>query len=1151
MGENGRRAGNVWQERRQLRDSSGAKCSPRPISVASHPRQYFFRGLRYPVKRRVLVYLAGFAAASSGFTALLYVFGLIFRPDVTTPSVPAPPAELAAVNRSREESRQLNLTNPPVMVRNVDYAAPTMQPWHPRGESPILAELVREGRLPPVGERTGSEPVVMEGVDGIGRYGGTWRRLVNSATDFSTIYWRLSAATLVRWSPPGYPLVPHVAKAWEISPDFRVFVFELRRGMRWSDGRPLTADDIVFWYEHEVKYFNAHPKFLRAGASQGRISKVDQQRVRFEFAQPNPLFLERLASTGMNHEDYSEHIVPKHYLEKFHPVLGDQELIRRMMQAFELSSPIAVYKRMKHYMNPEHPRIWPWVVRTYTATTPQTFVRNPYYWAVDSQGNQLPYLDRLVMDIRTNNLIAVAAANGELSMQDRHIRYDDHFLLLGGAADHGYDVYHWKPSTQSLFTIFPNLNRRIDEERPETRRKHALLNEARFRQALSLAINRRDIIQAEFNGQAEPAQIAPPPDSPYHHARLMHSFIEFDPARANRLLDEIGLTRRDDDGYRSFTDGSRMTFTLNVTDYTTDGPAQFVIEDWARVGVRVLLRSRGRRLFEQEKLTYEHDFTVWTGESEFYPLVEPRNFVPTYWESFYAPAFGWWYQNGGLHGDQAANRPNALEPPRGHPLRRAMELLDEASIMTSETDRRARFAAIADIAADNVWTISIATPPPQLVVVKHGFRNVPRTALFGANFQSPANAGIETYFWEKTLENPASVAQTKQAIASVTPWPRSVGVVEAADRGWLTVTLRSLIGIATIVTLSLLAMRHPLIGRRLLLMIPTMMVVSVIVFTLVQIPPGDFAEMRMTRLQMEGTLAGEELAADLRRNFRLDEPMLQRYLRWMGFVWFTSFQPQDSGLLQGNLGLSMEHEKPAREVLGDRIVLTIVVSLATVLFTWAFALPTGIFSAVRQYSAGDYALTFIGFLGVSVPSFLLALVVMYLAKRWLGLNIAGLFSPEFATMPGWTWPKVVDFLKHLWLPVLVLGFGSAAGMIRVMRANLLDELKKPYVTTARAKGVRPLRLLLRYPVRMALNPFVSSIGGLFPHLVSRGAIVAMVLSLPMVGPTLVDALVAEDVYLAGSLLMVLSLLGVVGTLVSDLLLLWLDPRIRLSAAQRQ
>jgi ABC-type dipeptide/oligopeptide/nickel transport system permease component len=525
--------------------------------------------------------------------------------------------------------------------------------------------------------------------------------------------------------------------------------------------------------------------------------------------------------------------------------------------------------------------------------------------------------------------------------------------------------------------------------------------------------------------------------------------------------------------------------------------------------------------------------------------------VPTYRESFYAPAYGWWYQYGGLHGDPAAKRPNATAPPRDHPLRRAMVLLDEATTMTNEADRRARFHAIADIAAENVWTISIATPPPQLVVVKKGFRNVPRTAVFGANFQSPGNAGIETYFWEQPVEDPASVAQTKEAVATVTPWPRSLTAAgtERTAGGALTLMLRSLMVVAVLVGIALLALHHPLIGRRLLLMIPTMLVVSVIVFTLVQLPPGDFAEMRVTRLQMEGTPASEELAADLRKTFRLDEPMVQRYLRWMGFAWFTSFQPQDGGLLQGNLGLSMEHEKPAREVLGDRIVLTVVVSLATVLFTWAFALPTGIYSAVRQYSTGDYVLTFLGFLAVSVPSFLLALVIMYLAKRWLGLSIAGLFSAEFATMTGWSWAKILDLLQHLWLPVLVLGFGSAAGMIRVMRANLLDELKKPYVTTARAKGVRPLRLLLKYPVRMALNPFISSVGGLFPHLVSGGAIVAMVLSLPMIGPTLVDALVAEDVYLAGSLLMLLSLLGVVGTLVSDLLLLWLDPRIRLGAAK--
>lgn len=1106
------------------------------------------------VRKRYLVILAGFTTAALVFTALLYVIGAAVRPDVITPAGAPPAAELASVEASRRAAKLLDLAHPSVVTKAVDYAVGARAPWWPKAEAPVLAELVREHHLPPVAERVGPEPVVMEGVDGIGRYGGTWYRLVNSITDFSTIYWRLSGSSLVRWSPQGYPLVPHLAKSWAISPDLRVFTFTLRRGVRWSDGHRLTSDDIVYWYENEVRYFNPQPRFLRAGGTLGRVEKIDDLQVRFVFDQPNALFLERLAANGMNHEDFTDHIVPAHYLRKYHPALGDQELIRSSMAALKLSSAVAVYKKMKHYLNPEHPRLWPWVMRTYQPASPQTFVRNPYYYVVDPRGKQLPYLDRLVLDVKTNNLIAVAASNGELSMQERHIRYEDHILLLGGAARNGYAIHHWKPSTQSLFALFPNLNRRIDPERPETKQKHALLNQAGFRQALSLAINRRDIINAEFNGQTEPAQIAPPPESPYHNARLLHSFTEYDAARANRLLDEQGLTGRDGEGYRTFQDGTRMTFVLNMTDYTVQGPAQFVVDDWARVGVRALLRHRARRLFEQEKLIYEHDFTVWTGESEFYPLVEARNFVPTYFESFFAPGYGTWYQYGGLHGDAAARRPNALEPPIGHPIRRAMELLEDANRQPLESDRIARFNEIQEIAADNVWSISISTPPPQLVVVKNGFRNVPRVSLFGANVQSPANTGIETYFWDQPATEPAVFAQTKQAILAVTPAPNSVSAAEeiaaAPPPTALETMMRWLLGLGAGMGLVLIALRHPFIGRRLMLMIPTLLAVSVIVFTLVQLPPGDFAEVRIARLVMEGTVSTDELAADLRKSFRLDEPMVKRYALWMGFVWFTTFDAADTGLLQGNLGLSMEHEKPVGDVIGDRILLTVVVSFATVVFTWALALPMGIYSAVRQYSAGDYVLSLLGFIGMSVPSFLLALVLMYLAKHWFDLTISGLFSPEFATMTGWSWAKFADLVKHLWLPVVVLGFGSAAGLIRVMRANLLDELNKPYVTTARAKGVRPLRLLLKYPVRLALNPLVSTLGGLFPHLVSGGAIVAMVLSLPMVGPTLLDALVAEDVYLAGSMLMVLSLLGLVGTLLSDLLLLWLDPRIRLGSSGR-
>ena len=1132
---------------RMIRAAKNVAFAQRPFFVAASPS----------VKKRLLVILAGFVAAALGFTALLYLCGGALRPDVTTPPPPPPAAELAVVETARQNARVLDLAHPSVITRTVDYSAGARAAWWPRGESPMLADLVHEGRLPPVAERTGSEPVVMEGVDGIGRYGGTWLRLVNSIADFSTIYWRLSASNLVRWSPQGYPIVPHLAKSWEVSADDRVYTFTLRRGVRWSDGYPLTTDDIIYWYQNEILYFNAQPRFLlRSGATLGRVEKVDDLRVRFVFDQPNPLFLERLASTSMRPEDYSEHIVPAHYLRQYHPALGDQALIRRTMEALKLSSPVAVYMRMKHYLNPEHPRLWPWVLHTYEPTTPQTFVRNPYYYAVDPHGNQLPYLDRLVMEVKNNNLIAVAAANGEPSMQDRHIRYEDHILLLGSAARNGYEVYHWKPSTQSPFTLFPNLNCRIDPERPDSVLKHALLNEARFRQALSLAINRRDIIDAEFNGQTEPAQIAPPPDSPYFNAHLYHAFTDYDPARANQLLDSLGLEQRDDEGYRTFPDGTRMTFTLNSTDYTSDGPAQFVVGDWARVGVRALLRVRARRLFEQEKLTYEHDFTVWTGESEFYPLVEPRNFVPTYVESFYAPGYGTWYQYGGLYGDAATLRPNAIAPPPGNDVRRVMEILERLNTEPSEAARIAGFNEIQEIDAQNVWTISISTPPPQLVVVKNGLRNVPRTALFGSNFQSPANTGIETYFWEHPADDAAIFEQTKRAVATITPPPGSIAAdleaesLPAPPSGLVGTVFGWLLSVGAGLGLVVAAVRHPFIGRRVLLMIPTLLVVSVIVFTLVQLPPGDYVETRIARLEMQGTADNDQLAADLRKNFHLDESPVKRYARWMGFVWFTSFRSADTGLLEGNLGLSMEHEKPVADVIGDRIVITVIVSFATVLFTWALAVPVGIYSAVRQHTAGDYGLSLLAFFVMSVPSFLLALVFMYLAKSWFGVNLGGLFSPKFATMPGWNWAKCVDLVQHLWLPVVVLGFGSAAGLIRLMRANLLDELRKPYVTTARAKGVRPVRLLLKYPARLAFNPFVSGLGGLFPQLVSGGAIVAMVLGLPMIGPALLDALLAEDIYLAGSMLMLLSLLGIVGTLVSDLLLLWLDPRIRLSAGAK-
>jgi ABC-type dipeptide/oligopeptide/nickel transport system permease component len=362
--------------------------------------------------------------------------------------------------------------------------------------------------------------------------------------------------------------------------------------------------------------------------------------------------------------------------------------------------------------------------------------------------------------------------------------------------------------------------------------------------------------------------------------------------------------------------------------------------------------------------------------------------------------------------------------------------------------------------------------------------------------------------------------------------------------------LRWTLSLAALVGFIFVAARHPFLWRRVIVLVPTLLVISVIVFTVVQLPPGDFITSKTLELSLNGDANAGAQLADLRKTFRFDEPPWQQYLHWMGFSWFVSFDSADTGLLQGNLGRSMENNLPVNEILGDRLVLTFVISVLTILFTWVLAIPIGIYSAVKRYSWGDYALTLVGFVGMSVPPFLLALVLMWASAEYFGVTVSGLFSVRYAADPSWSWGKVVDLFQHVWVAVIVLGVGSTAVMVRVMRANLLDELKKPYVVAARAKGVRPLKLLLKYPVRIALNPFVSSLAALFPTLISGGAIVALVLSLPTIGPMLMLALLNEDTYFAASMLMVLSLLGAVGTLLSDLLLLWLDPRIRFQGGRR-
>lgn len=323
------------------------------------------------------------------------------------------------------------------------------------------------------------------------------------------------------------------------------------------------------------------------------------------------------------------------------------------------------------------------------------------------------------------------------------------------------------------------------------------------------------------------------------------------------------------------------------------------------------------------------------------------------------------------------------------------------------------------------------------------------------------------------------------------------------------------------------------IVKRTLWMIPSLFAVSFLAFVLIQLPPGDFVTTYIATLAASNETVDQNTAAELRARFGLDQPMIVQYAKWIFGI-----------LTRGDFGLSFEWQQPVSELIWERMALTLLLTFSTLLATWAIALPIGVFSAVKKYSIGDYIVTFISFLGLAVPSFLIALVLMYVAAVKFGQEVGGLFSEQFRNAP-WSWAKMVDLMGHLWIPVIILAVSGTASLIRVMRANMLDELAKPYVTTARAKGLSEFHLLVKYPMRIALNPFISTIAWLLPNLVSGSIVVAIVLNLPTAGPLLLQSLLSQDMYLAGAFVLLICALTLIGSLLSDILLALADPRIRL------
>ncbi len=325
-----------------------------------------------------------------------------------------------------------------------------------------------------------------------------------------------------------------------------------------------------------------------------------------------------------------------------------------------------------------------------------------------------------------------------------------------------------------------------------------------------------------------------------------------------------------------------------------------------------------------------------------------------------------------------------------------------------------------------------------------------------------------------------------------------------------------------------------IVANRILWACLMMAAISVVAFTLIQLPPGDFVDSYVNHKQQGGVIMTQDEVAEMRRTLGLDRPMYVQYFDWVG------------GVVQGDFGFSWEYRRSVSEVIGERLPLTLILAFTTLLFTYLIAVPIGIYSAVRQYSVGDHAFTILGYIGLATPNFMFALVLLYFAHVFFGTSVGGLFSAEFENAP-WSWARFVDLLAHLWVPVVVIGTAGTALQIRTMRATLLDELNKLYVTAARAGGMSEFRLLIKYPVRMAINPIVSTVGWELTTIISGAPIVGIVLSMPDTGPLFVEALLTQDMNLAGALILIYCGLVIIGTLISDLLLIALDPRIRIGS----
>jgi peptide/nickel transport system substrate-binding protein len=610
-------------------------------------------------------------------------------------------------------------------------------------EAPMLAELVAAGQLPPVDERLPEEPLVEQVVDEIGQYGGVLRRGFLGPSDHNN-YTRVVYDALVRHAPDGSEVIPHIAKGWESNDDFTEWTVFLRPGMKWSDGQPFTADDIMFWYEQILLNTELNPStpvwMQNADGSAATVEKVDDYAVKWTYAEPNTAFLLNLANMdGADKSIANLSFVPAHYLKDFHPDFVDATTLDALVKerGFETWTELFAVEAMPH-LSGKRPSTAAWVPDNSTVSD-QVFIlkRNPYYFAVDPEDNQLPYIDEVrftfFADAQALNLAAVA---GEIDMQGRHIQMANYPVLVENQEKGGYKVYTWPTFGGSDAVIMFNQTYNANPEIGD------LLRNKDFRIALSYAIDREAIKEAAFLGIGQARQGVPAPNHPYYPGdEWAFKYTEFDPSQSGQILDSIGLTERDSEGFRTLPSGDRLDIELQVIPAFANWPdiAQMVVQNWADVGVRFHIEERERALGFQLRDTNDLMTEMWNEDTTGFPFSGQPKMDPRSQPALtFAPLIRQWYRTNGQEG---------MEPPPE--IARLVEIIDEAKV--SGRDRQIELAhELFQIWTDNIWEIGTVglTPMVQgVVVVNANLRNVPETAGNDWPLRTPGNTRPEQYFY--------------------------------------------------------------------------------------------------------------------------------------------------------------------------------------------------------------------------------------------------------------------------------------------------------------------------------------------------------------------------------------------------------------------